>query len=138
MVIPSTNGRNGTGQFTIGNQHGKGNPHFAKVAAIRSAVFKSVTPATVKGLVKSLIDQAMAGDIAAAKLILPYLIGQPATAKELEAETEAEPITIDYMTDEELQAVAQGKYKPGRKYVYDHVFEVIETVVTRSDLVPPS
>ena len=138
MVTPSTNGRNGSGQFTTGNQHGKGNPLFGKVATLRSAVLKSVTPATVKGLVKSLIDQAMAGDIAAAKLILPYLIGQPATAKEMEAEAEAEPTTIDYMTDEELQAVAQGKYKPGRKYVYDTVFEVVETVVSRPELVPPS
>ena len=128
MVTPSTNGRNGSGQFTTGNQHGKGNPLFGKVATLRSAVLKSVTPATVKGLVKSLIDQAMAGDIAAAKLILPYLIGQPATAKEMEAESE--PITIDHMTNEELQAFAQGKYKPGRKYVYDTVFEVVETVVS--------
>jgi hypothetical protein len=56
----------------------------------------------------------------------------------MEAEAEAEPIAIDYMTDEELQAVAQGKYQPGRKYVYDHVFEVVETVVTRPELVPPS
>ena len=138
MVTPSTNGRNGSGQFATGNKHGKGNPLFGKVSTLRSAALKSVTPATVKGLIKSLIDQATAGDIAAAKLILPYLIGQPATAKELEAEIDSEPITIDHMTDEELQAFAQGKYKPGRKYVYDHVFEVIETVVTRSDLVPPS
>ena len=128
MVTPSTNGRNGSGQFATGNKHGKGNPLFGKVATLRSAVLKSVTPATVKGLVKSLIDQAMAGDIAAAKLILPYLIGQPATAKEMEAESE--PITIDHMTNEELQAFAQGKYKPGRKYVYDTVFEVVETVVS--------
>ena len=129
MATPSTNGRNGSGQFTTGNRHGKGNPHFAKVAAIRSAVFKSVTPATVKGLVKALIERAKAGDIAAAKLILPYVIGQPVTAKEIEAEIDAAPVTIDYMTDEELQAVAQGKYQPGRKYVYDTVVEVVEVVV---------
>lgn len=88
MAVPSTNGRNGfNGQFATGNRHGKGNPHFGKVATLRSAVLKSVTPATVKGLVKSLIDQAMAGDIAAARLILPYLVGMPATSKELENET---------------------------------------------------
>ena len=131
MAVPSTNGRNGlNGQFTSGNKHGKGNLLFGKVATLRSAALKSVKPATVKGLIKSLIDQATEGDIAAAKLILPYLIGQPATAKELEAEIESEPITIDHMTDEELQAFAQGKYKPGRKYVYDTVFEVVETVVS--------
>ena len=129
MAVPSTNGRNGSGQFTTGNKHGKGNPLFGKVATLRSAVLKSVTPATVKGLVKSLIYQAKAGDIAAAKLILPYLIGQPATAKELETQVESEPTELDYMTDEELQAVAQGKYKPGLKYVYDNVIEVVETVV---------
>jgi hypothetical protein len=129
MAVPSTNGRNGSGQFATGNKHGKGNPLFGKVATLRSAVLKSITPATVKGLVKSLIDQAIAGDIAAAKLILPYLIGQPATAKELETEADSEPIAMDRMTDEELQAHIQGIYKPGRKYVYDTVIEVVETVV---------
>ena len=129
MATPSTNGRNGSGQFTTGNHHGKGNPLFGKVATLRAEALKSVTPATVKGLIKALIERAKAGDIAAAKLILPYLIGQPATAKEIEAEIDAAPVTIDYMTDEELQAVAQGKYQPGRKYVYDTVVEVVEVVV---------
>ena len=129
MVTPSTNGRNGSGQFATGNKHSKGNPLFGKVATLRSAVLKSVTPATVKGLVKSLIDQAMAGDIAAAKLILPYLIGQPATAKELEAEADSEPIAMDRMTDEELQAHIQGIYKPGRDHVFN-VIDVVETVVS--------
>ena len=129
MVTPSTNGRNGSGQFTTGNRHGKGNPLFGKVATLRSAVLKSVTPTTVKGLVKSLIDQAMAGDIAAAKLILPYMIGQPATAKELETEADSEPIAMDRMTDEELQAHIQGIYKPGRDHVFN-VIDVVETVVS--------
>jgi len=129
MATPSTNGRNGSGQFATGNKHGKGNPLFGKVATLRSAALKSVTPATVKGLIKSLIDQAMAGDIAAAKLILPYLIGQPATAKELEAEADSEPIAMDRMTDEELQAHIQGIYKPGRDHVFN-VIDVVETVVS--------
>ncbi len=129
MAIPSTNGRNGSGQFATGNKYGKGNPLFGKVATLRSAALKSITPATVKGLIKSLIDQAMAGDIAAAKLILPYLIGQPATAKELEAEAESEPIAMDRMTDEELQAHIQGIYKPGRDHVFN-VIDVVETVVS--------
>ena len=129
MAVPSTNGRNGSGQFATGNKHGKGNPLFGKVATLRLAVLKSVTPATVKGLVKSLIDQAMAGDIAAAKLILPYLIGQPATAKELETEADSEPIAMDRMTDEELQAHIQGIYKPGRDHVFN-VIDVVETVVS--------
>lgn len=129
MVTPSTNGRNGSGQFATGNKYGKGNPLFGKVATLRSATLKSITPATVKGLIKSLIDQAMAGDIAAAKLILPYLIGQPATAKELEAEADSEPIAMDRMTDEELQAHIQGIYKPGRDHVFN-VIDVVETVVS--------
>ena len=129
MATPSTNGRNESGQFATGNKHGKGNPLFGKVATLRSAALKSVTPATVKGLIKSLIDQAMAGDIAAAKLILPYLIGQPATAKELEAEADSEPIAMDRMTDEELQAHIQGIYKPGRDHIFN-VIDVVETVVS--------
>ena len=128
MATPSTNGKNGTGQFTTGNRHGKGNPLFGKVATLRSAVLESITPATVKGLIKAFIERAKAGDIAAAKLILPYLIGQTATAKELEAEMVSEPIAMDYMTDEELQAHILGIYKPGQGYVINAV-EVVETVV---------
>lgn len=129
MALPSTNGRNGSGQFTHGNKHGKGNPHFGKVATLRSAVLKSVSQTTVKKLVSSLITQAMQGDMAAAKLILPYLIGQPATSKELEIEIVTEPIELDHMTDDQLKAIIQGKYQPGREYVYDTVIEVVETVV---------
>ena len=129
MAVPSTNGRNGSGQFATGNKHGKGNPLFGKVATLRSAVLESVTPATVKGLIKALIERAKAGDTAAARLILPYLIGQPATAKELETELESEPITMDRMTDEELQAHIQGIYKPGRDHVFN-VIDVVETVVS--------
>ena len=65
----------------------------------------SISPATAKKLVKSLVSQAMAGDLAAAKIILPYLIGQPATSKELENEIIAES-------------------------EQEYVFEVVETVVT--------
>lgn len=98
-TAPSTNGRTGSGQFTYGKKHGKGNPHFAKVATLRSSVFKSVSPATVKKLIKSLIDQAMAGDTAAVKLILPYLIGMLATSKEFETDVASEPIKLEYMVD---------------------------------------
>ena len=129
MVVPSTNGRNGSGQFTNGNKHGQGNPHFAKVASLRSAVLASVSPATVKKLVKSLVSQALAGDIAAAKVILPYLIGQPATSKDLEIEIKSEPITVEELTDEELTALVRGKYEPNREYV----FNVVETVVTSNN-----
>jgi len=101
---PSTNGRNGNGQFTSGNKYGKGNPHSARVAALRTAVMDSISPATAK-MVKSLVSQAMAGDLAAAKIILPYLIGQPVTSKELE---------------NEILAESEQEY----------VFEVVETVVT--------
>ena len=72
----------------------------------------------------------MAGDITAAKLVLPYMIGQPATTKELETEIASEPIGLEHMADDQLKAFAQGKYQPSRKYVYDTVIEVVETVVS--------
>lgn len=125
LKIPSANGRNGAGQFTIGNKYGKGNPHASKVAALRSAALDSISPATAKKLVKSLVSQAMAGDTGAAKIILPYLIGQPATSKDLENEIAAKPATLENMTDEQLQAIVQGKYISGQEYV----FNVVETMI---------
>ena len=76
MVAPSTNGKRKThGQFGTGNTFGKGNPHAAKVAQLRSALIEHITPEDLKEIVTALLTQAKAGDIASCKLLLSYLIG---------------------------------------------------------------
>lgn len=73
-------GRGADGKFTKGNKGGPGNPYNRQVAAIRRALLNAVTPEEIHYLARSLIDRALEGNLAAAKLLLSYLIGKPAPA----------------------------------------------------------
>ena len=74
------NGRNPNGQFATGNPGGPGNPHAAQVAALRSALLEAVTPTDIAEVVASLVTQAKAGDIAAAKVLFDRCLGRVALA----------------------------------------------------------
>ena len=121
-ITPSTNGRNGNGKFARGNTFGKGNPYAKKVASLKSALLQSVSPSDIKKIIKGMVKKAQEGDTAAAKLILPYLIGQPPTNQDLEKLTSEQPSDPDNLTDQELMEIARG----GRS---DYLIKVIETVV---------
>ena len=77
---PSTNGGNGRssgGRFAPGNRGGPGNPHAKRVARLRSALFKAVTPADLRDVVAALLASAKGGDVPAAKELLQRLLGPP-------------------------------------------------------------
>lgn len=71
------NGRDGRGRFAPGNPGGPGNPFARSVAALRSALLGHVDDEVVSRLVKALVEQAEAGNVAAAKLLLEYTLGKP-------------------------------------------------------------
>jgi hypothetical protein len=80
---PSTtepNGRGGNGRFTPGNKHARGNPHAKRVARLRSALLKAVSPADLREVVVALLSAAKAGDVAAARELLQRLLGPPEAA----------------------------------------------------------
>jgi len=83
MNRPSSNGRNGrdaSGRFAKGNPGGPGNPFARRVAAIRSALLDAVDDGGIDQVAHGLLQAAKAGDVAAAKLLLSYTIGQPMAA----------------------------------------------------------
>lgn len=82
-----TSGRGGDGRFAKGNKGGPGNPFNRQVAAIRRALLDAVTPEEIHYLARRLMDKALEGNLAAAKLLLSYLVGKPAPA--------ADPDTLD-------------------------------------------
>lgn len=89
---PSTNGDNGrdtAGRFGPGNRHGRGNPLGGRVARLRAAMLRAVTPDDIRAVVKAMLDAAKGGDVAAAKLLLGYTVGEPRKAGE---EGEARPV----------------------------------------------
>jgi hypothetical protein len=84
LPVPSTNGRTISGQFASGNKGGPGNPHARRVARLRSALLRAVTPDDLTAVVNALLTQAKAGDVQAAKELLQRLLGPPVAEDVLE------------------------------------------------------
>jgi hypothetical protein len=72
--------RESNGRFAEGNRGGPGNPFARQVAALRKALINAVTGKDMADIVRVLIVRATSGDVAAAKLVLSYVIGKPAAA----------------------------------------------------------
>ena len=80
MSEPSTNGTSGrksNGQFAEGNKCGTGNPYARRVARLRSALLEAVGENGLADIVQGMVTAAKGGDVAAAKLLLSYLLGKP-------------------------------------------------------------
>jgi hypothetical protein len=70
-------GRNGKGQFAKGCKGGPGNPYNRRTAELRQALREGVGEEGMARLSRALLKQAEAGDLAAAQLLLDYVIGKP-------------------------------------------------------------
>jgi hypothetical protein len=79
-LTTGANGRGGNGRFASGNKLAKGNPHAKRVARLRSALLKAVSPADLREVVVALLSAAKAGDVAAARELLQRLLGPPEAA----------------------------------------------------------
>ncbi|MCC5821842.1 MAG: hypothetical protein LAT64_00985 [Phycisphaerales bacterium] len=73
-------GRTPGGRFTKGNPGGPGNPHAAKVAKLRAAILRAVTPEDIEGIVLAMVHRAKGGDMAAVRELLDRAIGKPTDA----------------------------------------------------------
>ena len=71
-------GRDANGRFARGNGGGPGNPFARRVAEFRQVFYDCVTAEDLKAIVAKLVEKARAGDPAATKLVLQYLVGKPA------------------------------------------------------------
>lgn len=63
------------GQFTKGNSAAKGNPYTKKAAAMRKALYQSVTAQDIQEIVNQLKAQAKSGDLRAISLLFDRLLG---------------------------------------------------------------
>ena len=77
----ATNGRGQLGRFAPGNSFAKGNPHAKQVQQLRTAFLTVFTPETMRQVVEKLIEQALTGDIAAAKLLIDRSLGRESLAE---------------------------------------------------------
>jgi hypothetical protein len=83
-ALKASDGRDkATGQFVRGRAGGPGrprNPFTRRLASLRQAVVDAVTGDDLKGIVAAIVARAKLGDLAAAKLLLEYVLGKPAAA----------------------------------------------------------
>jgi hypothetical protein len=103
MKAPSTtasNGRTEGGRFGPGNKYARGNPHARRVARLRAELLRAVTPADLRDVALALLNQAKAGDVAAAKELLQRLLGPPV---ELDLLERLETL------EQHMTAVAEGR-----------------------------
>jgi hypothetical protein len=73
-----SNGHDANGRFTKGNRCAAGNPFARRMARLRCLLLDAVSDDDLRAVVRKLVEQARAGDVAAAKLLFAYLIGRPA------------------------------------------------------------
>ncbi len=80
--MASQDGRNEQGKFTRGNRFGTGR----KVSELRRAFFTVLSEADARALAKTVRDKALAGDVQALKIILPYVAGMPLDSEQIRTE----------------------------------------------------
>jgi hypothetical protein len=89
-LAPTRNGyRDTAGRFLKGNPGGPGNPYAKQVAALKAALFEALTREDIQAVVRRMIGEALAGNVAAARLLLEYAVGKPlpgSAANALDAE----------------------------------------------------
>src|SRR5919108_4963478 len=73
-------GRDAQGRFVPGNQVARGNPFARRMARLRSTALAAVSGPDLEAIVRQLVAAAKAGDVAAAKVLLPYVLGRPPEA----------------------------------------------------------
>ena len=73
-------GRGADGRFVAGNRCGHGNAFGRQVAERRKAVLAAVTAEDIGRVARKLYEQALAGDVPAAKVLLAHVCGKPLPA----------------------------------------------------------
>jgi hypothetical protein len=70
-------GRDAKGRFAPGNAGGPGNPFARRTAELRREFLAEASGDDLRAVCRALLERAKAGDVAAAKLALGYLVGKP-------------------------------------------------------------
>jgi hypothetical protein len=83
MDEPTPKGRQLDGRFATGNRISQGNIGNKRMQELRRALLGSTTPEDVQEVGKALLEMAIGGDVAAAKVLLDHVVGKPVQAVEL-------------------------------------------------------
>src|SRR5207253_7094366 len=75
-----TNGHDAKGHWAKGNPGGPGNPYARQVAALRKVILNRLTEEDLLAITEALLARAKEGSVGAAKLLLSYALGKPASS----------------------------------------------------------
>src|SRR5207244_2051551 len=78
--LDGRSGHDAKGRFTHGNKGGPGNPYARQVAALRKVILNRLTEQDLLAITEALLAKAKEGSVGAAKLLLAYALGKPASA----------------------------------------------------------
>jgi hypothetical protein len=81
------NGRDTSGRFVAGNKCSTGHAYHTRIHNLRRAIIAASTPKDIMEIVQKLAELAKAGDVAAAKVYLDYVVGRPPRMIELSVDT---------------------------------------------------
>lgn len=104
-------GRGAGGRFAVGNEIGKlgGNPQVRALAEHRRAISEAVSPAELQSVVRGLLQQALGGDVQAARVLLDRLGGPPgSTLLSLPVGDLRHPEELSALALQTVQAAASG------------------------------
>jgi hypothetical protein len=79
----SLTGRDPRGWFSKGNRIAAGNPTNVRIRDLRRTLLECATEPDIRDLYASLMGSARGGDTAAARLLLEYVVGKPASGIEV-------------------------------------------------------
>lgn len=91
--------RTAGGRFAPGNAGGPGNPYARAIGQLRSALLAAVTPDDIQAIIAGLVEEARAGNVAAAREVLDRCLGRPVEADlliRLEALEEAAARSVEH------------------------------------------
>src|SRR5439155_5688778 len=77
---PPNTGHEADGRFAKGNPGGPGNPFARQVAALRKVILNRLTEEDLLAITEALLAKAKEGSVGAAKLLLAYALGKPASS----------------------------------------------------------
>ncbi|MBY0229654.1 MAG: hypothetical protein K2W96_10280 [Gemmataceae bacterium] len=103
-------GRTANGRFAKGNAGGPGNPFARQTAAYRKAFASAVSPEEMAALAQAMKQKALEGDVAAARLVCSYLMGQPAPSPDPDT-LDAHELRVrreSVATEEDVRAVSEA------------------------------
>ena len=72
--------READGKFRAGNKGGPGNPFNRRVSEMRKSMLEAVSQEDLQQITAAMVAKAKSGDVAAAKLVLQYVVGKPSAA----------------------------------------------------------